>query len=59
MTARFFQAPDRAHPEKINRLALHLIFDRFTQFKCCLSVVLKLDKGDYPENWHVVSSPNK
>ena len=28
-------------------------------FNCCLSVVLWLDKGDYPENSHVVFRPNK
>ena len=27
-------------------------------FNCCLSVVLWLDKGDYPENSHVVFRPN-
>ena len=28
-------------------------------FNCCLSVVLHLDKGDYPEISHVVFCPNK
>ena len=28
-------------------------------FICCLSVVLYLDKGDYPENSHVVFCPDK
>ena len=31
----------------------------FSQFNCCLNVVLQLDKGDYPENSHVVFCPNK
>ena len=30
------------------------IFHRFGPFICCLSVVLKLDKGDVPENLHTV-----
>ena len=31
-----------------------LIFHRFYPFICCLSVVLWLDKGDFPENVHTV-----
>ena len=31
----------------------------FSPFNCCLSVVLQLEKGDYPENSHVVFCPNK
>ena len=31
----------------------------FSSFNSCLSVVLLLDKGDYPENSHVVFCPNK
>ena len=34
-------------------------FHRFSPFNCCLSVVLWLDKGDYPENSHVVFYLNK
>ena len=30
------------------------IFHRFWPFICCLSVVLWLDKGDFPENMHTV-----
>ena len=41
------------------RLPLHLIFFRFSSFNCCLSVVLQVDKEDYPENLHVVLFPNK
>ena len=53
MTAStFFQAPDLALPKKISELC-------FSPFNCCLSVVLQLDKGDYPEDSHVVFSPNK
>ena len=40
-------------------LALHLIFHRLSPFNCCLSVVLQLDKGDYPENLHVEFYPHK
>ena len=31
----------------------------FSLFSCCLSVVLSLEKGDYPKNVHVVFGPNK
>ena len=31
----------------------------FSLFNCCLSVVLQLDKGHYPENLQVVFCPNK
>ena len=37
----------------------HSSMSQFSPFKCCLSVVLYLDKGDYPENLHVVSCPSK
>ena len=37
-------------------LAFHTIFH---QFSCCLSVVLQLDKRDYPEHLLVLSCPNK
>ena len=30
------------------------IFHRFRPFICCLSVVLWLDKGDFPQNLHTV-----
>ena len=46
-------------PQTISGLPLHLIFHRFSPFNCCLSAVLWLDKGDYPENSHVVFCPNK
>ena len=39
---------------KISGLAFRLIFHRFSPFNCCLSVVLQLDKGDYPENLQIV-----
>ena len=44
-----------------NGLTLHLTFHGFSTFNCCLtlSVVSELDKGDYPENSHVVFCPNK
>ena len=32
----------------------HLIFSSFLTFNCCLSVVLSLDEGDYPENMQIV-----
>ena len=31
------------------------IFHHFWPFLCCLSVILWLDKGDFPENVHTVS----
>ena len=31
----------------------------FSPFNCCLSVVLYLDEGDYPQNLHVAFWPNK
>ena len=34
-------------------------FSSFFAVNCCLSVVLELNKGDYPENVHVVFCPNK
>ena len=45
--------------KQINLLASHLIFDRLSQFNCCLNVVVELDKEDYPENSHVVLCPIK
>ena len=48
----FFQATELALPQKISELC-------FSLFNCCLSVVLQLEKGDYPENSHVVFCPNK
>ena len=35
-------------------LAFSFIFHRFWPFICCLSVVLWLDKGDFPKNAHTV-----
>ena len=32
---------------------------RFSPFNCCSSVVLELDKRDYPEHSHVMFCPNK
>ena len=49
----------RKRKEKINGLALRLIFRRFSLFNSCVSVVLQSDKGDYPENSHVVFCFNK
>ena len=31
----------------------YLVFNRFNPFIFCLSVVLWLDKGDFPENVHI------
>ena len=59
----FPQALDRKttqlNQKQISGLAFYLIFHRFSPFNCCLSVVLQLDKGDYPENLQVVTCPNK
>ena len=37
--------------KKISYFATHLIFHRFSPFNCCLSVLLWLDKGDYPRKF--------
>ena len=42
--------------KQISGLALHLIF---LLYNCCVSVVLWLDKEDYPENSNVVFCPNE
>ena len=58
----FFQAlDDIAQPKikEVRELALHPIFHRFSTLNCCLSLVLYLEKGDYPENSHVAFCPNK
>ena len=39
----------------IHRSASCFWWFHFLPFNCCLSVVLSLDKGAYPENSHVVS----
>ena len=40
-----------------NKISFSLIFHRFSPFICCvLSVVLWLDKGDFPEKLHTVCS---
>ena len=44
--------------KQMSGLVLHLIFCRFSPFNCCLGVVLSLDKGNYPENWHSVFCPS-
>ena len=56
MSSRFFQASDIAD-QRIRGLVHHLFFNRF-HLKL-LSVVLRPDKGDYPENSYVVFCPNK
>ena len=43
-----------AEPEKVTDLAFRLIFHRFSSFNCCFSVVLWLDKGDFPEHFQTV-----
>ena len=45
--------------KQISVLAFISFFIGFQPFNCCLSVVLQLDKGDYPENSHDVFCPNK
>ena len=35
------------------------VFSAFSPFSYCFSVVLQLDKGDYPENAHAGFCPNK
>ena len=55
----FFQALDKkttaqTKQKKISYFVSHLIFHRFYPFNCCLSVLLELDKGDYPENMQIV-----
>ena len=45
--------------KQISVLALRLIFHQFSPFNRCLSVILWLDKGDCPENSHIVFCSNK
>ena len=40
--------------EEKKKISFFLIFHRFQPFNCCLSVVLSLDEGDFPENVHIV-----
>ena len=54
----FFQALHRKttqlNQKQISDLAFHLIFlNCFSPLNCCLSDVLWLDKGDYPENLQI------
>ena len=44
---------NRAQPNQISVRPT----SRCSPFKCCSSVILQLDKGDYPENSHVVFCP--
>ena len=50
-----FQAPNKlkTKPRQLE-MSFSFIFHRFWPFICCLSVVLGLDKGDFPENLHTV-----
>ena len=50
---------DIAHPQKDKWISSPSNFFSFLPFNCCLSVVLLLDKEDYPKNLHVVFCPNK
>ena len=45
--------------KQIGELAFYLIFHRFSPFNCWLSVVLLLDKGDYPKIRRLCFCPNK
>ena len=47
----------KQHNNEQQRSILHLIFDHLIGF--FLSVVLSLEKRDYPENLHVVFCHNK
>ena len=49
----------RAWKNQKGGLAFSPIFHRFSPFNCCVSVVLWLDKGDYPDNLQVVFCPDK
>ena len=52
----FFQTLDKKTTlnNSTKQKASHLIFRRFHPFNCCLSVVLSLDEGYYPENLQIV-----
>ena len=45
--------------KQISGSGLHLFFIVFPPFNCGLSVILLLNKGDWPENLHVVFCPKK
>ena len=50
-----FQAPNKLLKLNQNKISLFLsFFIFFGPFVCCLSVVLLLDKGDFPEDLHTV-----
>ena len=53
----FFRARGIAQPIKDKWISSPSHFRRFSPFNCSLSVVLQLDKWEYPENWHVVFCP--
>ena len=53
------QSNNTAQPKQIGELAFYLIFHRFSPFNCWLSVVLLLDKGDYPKIRRLCFCPNK
>ena len=55
MTASIGHENNVAQPKANKRPSSTSHFSLFN----CLSVVLWLDKGDHPENWHVVFPPDK
>ena len=51
----FFQALDKKSPkDKLFRFSFHFFNLFFYRFITVLSVILQLDKGDYPENLQTV-----
>ena len=50
----FTRTKTQSANKQISDLAFHLIFHCFSLFSRCLSVILQLDKRDYPENLQIV-----
>ena len=54
----FFETLDKTKADEWFSSQSHF-FHCFSLFNSCLGVVSLLDRGDYPENLHVVLCPNK
>ena len=48
------KAVSSLNPRQTSDLAFDLTFHHFSPLNCCLSVILRLDKGDYPHNLQTV-----
>ena len=61
MNSEFQREPVQPYEPRYNMPSLRVPLDSLAArlLNCCLSVVLQLDKEDYPENSHIVFCPNK